>query len=794
MNRGILSAIGLLFVLVWGPDESCFAQLSVSNWNYILVDSTKAKWGDFAEPEWLRYFGLDFGDVNSDGYQDIITGRNIFLNPGGTMTSTWEKIDIGRNADAILFMDVDGDEYADFIAQALPDLLWFEALDKGAITWKVIKIGTIPATSHVNSQGFKKADIIRGGKSEFIIAGEKDIYCLEIPSDPLSEKWKITLIAENTSDEGIGVGDIDNDGDVDVAAGRRPAGGDEPLIVVWFENPGNGTGNWKDREIATISHPADRFEVADLDGDSRADIIVCEERYPGLEPDGNIFWFEQPAVRTDQWIKNRVVTQYSSNNLSVVDMDLDGDIDILTAEHKGPDPELQLWVNDGTGNFTKKVLDHGKENHLGARVQDLDRDGDLDIVSIGWDKYNYVHLWRNDDINQSTRKWRLISSADGQIGVPNSGNQQTSSLVVDIDKDGDMDFFISERTQAPSLTMFRYAKGSWERYIVDAGKLRIEAGAATYDIDNDGDMDIVFGGESQSNEVWWWENPYPKFDPNKPWNRYTIKKSGATKHHDQMFGDVTGDGVPELIFWNQGDNCLIKADIPNNPKAVREWPMTKIYIYNTDSEMEPAVGMNGYPGWQSVNEHEGLVITDMDGDGINDIVGGGRWFKYKDNKFIENIIDASFTFSRSAVGQFIKGGRPEVILMVGDGLGPLNLYEWHEWSGNKQGTGTWAKTTLFNDVDNGHTLDVVDFNGDGNDDIFMAEMRFGDGNPDAKVRILLGDGAGHFTEMIIAEGYGVHEGKIADLDGDGDLDILGKPYTWHAPLLNIWLNDGPVEH
>jgi hypothetical protein len=77
-------------------------------------------------------------------------------------------------------------------------------------------------------------------------------------------------------------------------------------------------------------------------------------------------------------------------------------------------------------------------------------------------------------------------------------------------------------------------------------------------------------------------------------------------------------------------------------------------------------------------------------------------------------------------------------------------------------------------------------------DIFSAEMRFGEGNPDSKLRILLGDGKGNFRDMIIAEGYGVHEGKIADLDGDGDLDVLGKPYTWNAPLLNIWINEGPV--
>ncbi|MEQ8882164.1 MAG: VCBS repeat-containing protein [Cyclobacteriaceae bacterium] len=384
--------------------------------------------------------------------------------------------------------------------------------------------------------------------------------------------------------------------------------------------------------------------------------------------------------------------------------------------------------------------------------------------------------------------WRRISSESGALEVPNAGNQQTASLIADIDGDGAQDFFIAERTTAPALTMYRYHNNAWKRHVIEAALLRIEAGSATFDIDGDGDLDVVFGGENRSNEVWWWENPYPDFDPSVPWKRYTIKKSGGSKHHDQLFGDFDGDGKTELVFWNQGDNRLIMAEIPEDPKSASSWPLTTVYEYSSDSEMEPLVGLEGYPAWRSINEHEGLTSIDVDGDGLPDIVGGGRWFKYRNGRFIENIIDASYTFSRSAAGDFIKGGRPEVILVVGDGLGPMYLYEWKEHK-NRPGTGTWAKILLLEQLDNGHTIDVLDFNDDGNMDIFTAEMRFGEGNPDAKTRILFGDGAGHFQEMVIAQGYGVHEGKIADLDGDGDLDVLGKPYTWKAPLLNLWIND-----
>jgi hypothetical protein len=67
-------------------------------------------------------------------------------------------------------------------------------------------------------------------------------------------------------------------------------------------------------------------------------------------------------------------------------------------------------------------------------------------------------------------------------------------------------------------------------------------------------------------------------------------------------------------------------------------------------------------------------------------------------------------------------------------------------------------------------------------------MRLNGGNPESKIYLLLGDGQGNFRQTVVATGFDNHESKIADLDGDGDLDILGKPYNYGVPDLNIWLN------
>jgi len=55
----------------------------------------------------------------------------------------------------------------------------------------------------------------------------------------------------------------------------------------------------------------------------------------------------------------------------------------------------------------------------------------------------------------------------------------------------------------------------------------------------------------------------------------------------------------------------------------------------------------------------------------------------------------------------------------------------------------------------------------------------------------LGDGQGYFRHEVVATGYGSHESKVSDLDGNGTLDLLIKPYNYDTPRFDILLNLGP---
>jgi sugar phosphate isomerase/epimerase len=377
-----------------------------------------------------------------------------------------------------------------------------------------------------------------------------------------------------------------------------------------------------------------------------------------------------------------------------------------------------------------------------------------------------------------SQKWQHQSSAFGDIPLSWKTNQQTASLPLDIDNDGVEEIILGGRVAAPALIYLKYDRAiGWREFVIEKALLTIETGGAFYDIDGDGDKDVVFGNDLQGNKMWWWENPYPYFNPNVPWKRYEIKKSGGNQHHDQVFGDFKQTGRSQLAFWNQSDKAIYIADIPQDPRA-GAWKYEKVYEGSADQTK------NWYP--------EGCDAADVDGDGYEDLIAGNYWFKYdiENKKF--KAIKIGNDGGRIRAAKFKVGKRQQFVISPGDGSGRLMYYE---TDGNAEITENWkGKDLIGRELTHVHTLEVADVNNDGNLDIFVAEMVQWSNdkvdNPKAEAFILYGDGMGNFEKTIFQRGFDFHEGRLMDIDGDGDIDVVSKPYTWNAPRIDMWLQNG----
>ena len=68
---------------IWINDLNANRTLPLDRWTCITVDDKRAKFGDFDQPDYLRYFGIASGDFTGSGLKDTVSGRYFYRNPGG---------------------------------------------------------------------------------------------------------------------------------------------------------------------------------------------------------------------------------------------------------------------------------------------------------------------------------------------------------------------------------------------------------------------------------------------------------------------------------------------------------------------------------------------------------------------------------------------------------------------------------------------------------------------------------------------------------------------------------------
>lgn len=356
-------------------------------WRYISIDEKRPK-------KEKGKMGLCFTDADKDGFPDVVAGSFLYLNPRGKIENLWERIRLADDIDMFFAIDVNENNLADLIGIAGDTVIWLEAKNEKADSWNTRPIGKVAKS---RTQGYVASSLVPGKKPQLIFTRGKNLYVLEIPTNPERDSWPLHLISTENEEEGIAVGDIDGDGDMDIAVVHA-----DGHHAVWLENPGSIALNWKMHIVGESESWLDRIAIADLNGDGRLDIIATEERRDRILA-ATLNWFESPAdPKAEKWTRHVIGRHRSLNSMDLADFDGDGSIDVVVAEHTDQRNEdvrdnlTVVYLNREHGRvWLPRVVERGPHSsHLGAKAIDLDQDGFPEIVSIGWNQYRNVHMWK----------------------------------------------------------------------------------------------------------------------------------------------------------------------------------------------------------------------------------------------------------------------------------------------------------------------------------------------------------------------------------------------------------------
>jgi uncharacterized protein (TIGR02145 family) len=223
-------------------------------------------------------------------------------------------------------------------------------------------------------------------------------------------------------------------------------------------------------------------------------------------------------------------------DVSLGDLDGDGDLDAFVANGQRGEKESTVWFNDGRGTFTagKQPLGYG----MGVSLGDLDGDGDLDAFIVSWDEPGKV--WLNDGDGTFRDTGQSLGDAGGW-----------DVALGDLDGDGDLDALVA-RDRANTVWL-NDGTGIFADTDQRLGET-YSAAAGLGDLDGDGDLDALTVGWDEPGKVWL----------NDGTGAFTDSGQALTPRHIHIHGMTLGDvdsdgdldafmaGAPNQIWFNDG--------------------------------------------------------------------------------------------------------------------------------------------------------------------------------------------------------------------------------------------------
>lgn len=585
----------------------------------------------------------------------------------------------------------------------------------------------------------------------------------------------------------IDLGDLDGDGILDlVVANYEPTGRVSVLLGV-------GDGSFQPVESEEAGSYAAAVAVGHLDDNAFLDVAVAAEG-----SDAVLLLFDFGAGNRSL---DAMPVGQEPGSLAIDDVDADGVNDLVVSNAGSDDVSLFLGL-EGGGFLPEQRFQVGMRP-ASTVVADLDGDGAMEIVTVNRS---------SDDISI------LVGLGDGGFQPEirlQAGQAPIAAVAEDLDRDGLPDLAVLNQGDE-TISVWVNALGSgptYHEYPTGYAPFGIASGdcnrdglpdlAVVYDaFDDRYDQVAVLTGDGDGTFNALVRHPVAP-DPGG------LPRTQEWAFDGLSVGDFDGDGIPDIAASNGVTNRLSVLQgsgggnfLQNQTVPMSRPPLGLASISLPPSVVDTLVFTNwSVPGrirvltgladrdpmeWQVAWEQypTNLAVGDVDGDGAQDLAVAATGISMLLGDGSGNLLFADRLYPRSmfdsvALGDLDGDGLQDV---VGASLGSLYRFR-NLGNGVFQNPSSSAEADKFL-VPGGRQVSIAtgDFDGDGVDDVVATSNR----TEPHEVTVVLG-WSERFTYRVGREASGV---AVADLDGDGNLDIAVAHYLSRDLSVLLGRGDG----